>query len=153
MHLCYLVDLDVIVFSVLNFVTLIKKKKGLVRQLQLSCTVCLYSHTFFTLSPRSRLIYRRKKRRTKTYDANVGAIFGCRQVGVAHENLKKLCCYLNMPEPMLSNNNQNILLKLKESAERVAEKSMSLAVSKLRGAADSANVSVSVDRTSQRTLL
>ena len=27
----------------------------------------------------------------------------CRQVGTDHEHLKNLCCYLNMPEPMLSN--------------------------------------------------
>ena len=52
-----------------------------------------------------------------------------------------------MPEPMLSNNYQNISLKLKESAKRVAEKSMSMAASKLRGAADSADVGVSVDET------
>ena len=35
---------------------------------------------------------------------NVRAIYGCRQVGAGHEHLKKLCCYLNMPEPVLSNN-------------------------------------------------
>ena len=48
----------------------------------------------------------------------VRAIYGCRQVGAGREHLKKLCCYLNMPEPMLSSNYQNILLKLKESASR-----------------------------------
>ena len=81
---------------------------------------------------------------------SVRAIYGCRQVGAGHEHLKKLCCYLNMPEPMLSNNYHNISLKLKESAKRVAEKSMSMAASKLRGAADSADVGVSVDGIWQR---
>ena len=76
---------------------------------------------------------------------NVRAIYGCRQVGAGHEHPKKLCCYLNMPESMLPNNYQNILLKLKESAKRVADKSMLMASSKLRGAADSLNVGVSVD--------
>ena len=51
---------------------------------------------------------------------------------------------------MLSNNYKNISLKVKESAKRVAEKSISMAASKLGGAADSADVGVSVDRTWQR---
>ena len=46
---------------------------------------------------------------------------------------------------MLSKNYQNISLKLKVSARHVAEKSMSTAASKLHGAADTADVGVSVD--------
>ena len=80
---------------------------------------------------------------------NVRAIYGCRQVGAGHEHSKKLCCYLNMTESMLSNNCENISLKLKESAKHVTEKSMLMASSKLRGAADSLNVGVSVDETWQ----
>ena len=125
-----------------------KKKKGLARHLQLSCTDCLYSHILFT----SKQIDLPKKNKggQKLFGVNVRAICGCRQVGVGHEHLKKLCCYLNMPEPMLSNNYQNISCKLNESTTRVAEKSMSMAASKLRGAADSADVGVSVDGTWQR---
>ena len=67
----------------------------------------------------NRLIYRRKnKGGQKLYDVNIRAIYECRQVGIGHENLTKLCCYLNMPEPMLSNNYQNISPKLKEAAKR-----------------------------------
>ena len=80
---------------------------------------------------------------------NVRAIYGCRQVGSGHEHSRKLCCYLNMPESMLSNNYQNILLKLKQSTKRVADETMLMALSKLRGAADSVNVGVSVDETWQ----
>ena len=54
-----------------------------------------------------------------------------------------------MPESMLSNNYQNILLKLKQSAKRVADETMLMVLSKLRGAADSVNVGVSVDETWQ----
>ena len=36
-----------------------------------------------------------------------------------HEDWNKLCCYLNIRETMLSNNYQNISLKIKESAKRV----------------------------------
>ena len=61
----------------------------------------------------------------------VRANYGCRQVGAGHDHLKKICCYLNMPEPTLSNNYQNILLNLKESAKCV----------------DSANVGLSVNGT------
>ena len=77
------------------------------------------------------------------------AIYGCRQGGAGHEHLKNLCYFLNMPEHVLSNNDQNILLNLKESAKRVAEKGMSMAASKLRGTVDRANVGVSVDGTWQ----
>ena len=55
-----------------------------------------------------------------------------------------------MPEPMSSTNYQNIVVKLKDSAKRVAERSMSNAASKLRGDAISADVAVSVDGTWQR---
>ena len=51
---------------------------------------------------------------------------------------------------MLSNNYQKISLKLKWSLKRVTEKSISMGASKLRGATDTANVSVSVDGTWQR---
>ena len=93
---------------------------------------------------------KKNKEEQKLYDVSVRAIYGCRQVGAGHEHLKKLCCYLNMPEPMLSNNYQIISLKLKEFAKGVTEKSMSMAAAKLRGAADSTDVGVSVDRTWQR---
>ena len=93
---------------------------------------CLFiNHTFFT----SKQIDppKKNKRGQKLYDVNVRAIYRFRQVGAGHEHLKKLCCYLNMPGHMLLNNCQNISLKLKESAKRVAEKSVSMAASKLRG--------------------
>ena len=81
-----------------------EKKKSLVRHLQLSFTVCLYSHVFFT----STLIdlSKNNKGRQKLYNVNVRAIYGCRQVWAGDEHLKKLCCYLIM-EPLLSNNYQN----------------------------------------------
>ena len=65
---------------------------------------------------------------------NVRAIYGCIQAGAGHEHLKKLCCYLNMTEPMLSNNYQNISHNLREYAKCTKEKSMSMVASKLRGA-------------------
>ena len=65
---------------------------------------------------------------------NVRAIYGCIQAGAGHEHLKKLCCYLNMTEPMLSNKYQNISRKLREYAKCIKEKSMSMAASKLRRA-------------------
>ena len=55
-----------------------------------------------------------------------------------------------MPDPMLSNNYQNISLNLEGSAKRVAKKIISMAASKIRGAADSPSMSVSVDRSWQR---
>ena len=68
-----------------------KKRKGLVRHLQLTCTVCLYSHIFFI----SKQIHLSKKNkgRQKPYDVNVRAIYGCRQDSAGHAHLKKPCFY------------------------------------------------------------
>ena len=76
--LCYLVFLDVMVFNVLNFVTLMKKKKGLAKHLQFSCAVCLYSYAFFTSKQID--LPKKNKGEQKLYDVNVRAICGCRQV-------------------------------------------------------------------------
>ena len=46
---------------------------------------------------------------------------------------------------MLSNNYQNLALKLKEFAKRVTGKSMSAVASTLRGAANTVDVGVSFD--------
>ena len=121
------------------------KKIGLARHLQLSCTVYLYSHKFFTSKQTD--LQKKNKWGQKIYDVNVRAVNGGRQVGTGHEHLNKLCFYLNLPELMLSNNYKNNSLKLKETVKRVTEKSMSIAASKLCEAADSANLAVSVDRT------
>ena len=72
------------VFNVLNFVTSIKKKKGLVGLLKLSSTVFLYSHTFFT--PKQIDLPKKNKGGQRLYDVNVRAIYGCRQVDASHEH-------------------------------------------------------------------
>ena len=110
--------------------------------MQLSYTVCLYNHTFFTLKQID--LKQKNKGGEKLYDLNVRAICGCRQVGVGHEHLKKLCCFLNMPEPTLSKNYQHILLKLGGSAKLSQIKRC------MYGAADTVDVGVSVDETWQR---
>ena len=66
-----------------------EKKKGLARYLRLSCTVCLYNHTFFTSKQID--LPKKKNRGQKLYQVNVRAIYGCRQGGAGHEHLKKLC--------------------------------------------------------------
>ena len=50
-----------------------------------------------------------------------------------------------MPQSILSNNYQNISLKLKESAKHFAEKSIPTVASKLRGAVNAADLGVSID--------
>lgn len=56
-----------------------EKKKGLARQFQLCCSVCLYSHTFFT-SKQTDLSKKSKGRS----DLNVRVIYGCKQVNAGH---------------------------------------------------------------------
>ena len=80
-----------------------EKNKGFVRHSQLSFTVNIV--TFFTSKHFD--LSKNNKGRQKLYDVNVRAIYGCTQVRSGHERFKKLCCYLNIPAPMLSDNNQN----------------------------------------------
>ena len=58
----------------------------MIRYLQLSCTVYLYSRTFFTSTQID--LSKKNKVRQKLYDVKVRAIYGCRQVGAGHEHLK-----------------------------------------------------------------
>lgn len=130
-----------------------EKKKGLARFLMLVCMNCLYEHSFCTskqIENKTKEQQRIKKGGQKLYDINVRAVYGTRQTGIGYEHLKKLCCYLNMPEPMLSRNYSKIIEKLEESAKHVAEESMSNAASSLRGDSEFADVGVSVDGTWQR---
>ena len=66
----------------------------------------------------------------------------CRQIGSGYGHLKKLCCYLNMPEPMRVNNFNKLSNSIKNSVKYVAEESMSAAAAELRGANETADVGV-----------
>ena len=70
------------VFNVLNFVTLMKKERFGKTFICNSVTLfdyIQYNHTFFTSKQISLL--KKKKERQKLYDANIRAIYGCRQAG------------------------------------------------------------------------
>ena len=54
-------------------------------------------------------------------------------VGVGYTPLKELCCYLNMPEPMSSDNYDNISKTVKDVTEVVAEKRMADAAKEVKG--------------------
>ena len=55
-----------------------EKKTGMRRHLQLTCIVCLYSHTFFTLKQVDPP--KKNKGQQKLYNVNIRAIYGSRQV-------------------------------------------------------------------------
>ena len=55
-----------------------------------------------------------------------------RAIGVGYTPLKKLFCYLNMPEPMSSDNYDNILKTVKDVTIVVAEKSMADAAKEVK---------------------
>ena len=125
-----------------------RQKKGLSKQLQLECSACLYIYTFSTSK---RVQFPNEGRGgEKFYDVNARAIYACRQNGNGYEHLKRFCCYMNMPTPMLKNNFQKMSNRLKLSAKHVAEESMSTAAAKSRGDDATADIGVSVDGTWQR---
>ena len=124
-----------------------EKKRGLARYLDLECSSCLYVTRFYT----SKEVERKDGgKRRNMYEVNVRSVYACRQIGSGHEDLKKLCCFLNMPAPMTSDNYDKTSNVLKDSAKVVAEKSMSLAATELRGSEETADVGMSVDGTWQR---
>ena len=57
-------------------------------------------------------------------EVNLRAVYGKRTIGLGYTPLKKLCCYLNMPEPMSSDDYDNITKTVKNVTKVVAEKSM-----------------------------
>ena len=56
-------------------------------------------------------------------EVNLRAVVVCKLLGVGYTPLKKLCCYLNMPEPMSSDDYDNISKTVKDVTKVVAEKS------------------------------
>ena len=98
---------------------ILEKKRGLARYLELECTSCLYVTQFYT----SKNVERKEGGKgRKMYEVNVRSVYGCRQIGSGYNNLKTLCCFLNMPEPMTSDNYDNISNILKNSANVVGRR-------------------------------
>ena len=78
MFLCYLVLLDIQYFKLCD----INEKRKVWQDIYLqpvALFVYQYSYTFFTSKQIDLL--KKNKGRQKLYDANIGAIYGCRQVG------------------------------------------------------------------------
>ena len=97
-----------------------EKKMGLASYLQLKCASCLYTKAFYTSQ---QVNVPENKGGPKPCDINIRTVYACRQVGVGHKHLEKLCNYLNMPPPMTKNNYTKITQRLKLSAKHVAEDS------------------------------
>ena len=83
-------------------------------------------------------------------EVNLRAVYDMRAIGVGYAPLKKSCCYLNMPEPMSSDNYDNISKTVKDVTKVAVEKSMADAVKEVKGKSEVAETSVSVDGTWQK---
>ena len=107
-----------------------EKKRCLARYLQLKCSSCLYVTEFCT----SKTVQRKQRGKGRNmYEINIPSVYGFRQIGSGYHHLKKLCCILDMLEPMRADNYRNISNSLQESAKLVAENSMaSAAVAQMR---------------------
>ena len=120
-----------------------EKKTGMRRHLQLTCTVCLYSHTFFTLKQVDPP--KKNKGQQKLYNVNIRAIYGSIQVDCWSWRFKETL--LLFKYTMLSNNYQNISLKIKESAKCVVREKCVNSHVQITGSGRTVNVGVSVDGT------
>ena len=98
------------------------KKKGLARLMYLKCNSCTHVKEFYTSKnvPNDS----EQKGGGKFMEVNLRAVYGMQAIGVGYTPLKKLCCYLNIPEPMSSDNYDNISETVKDVTKVVAEKSM-----------------------------
>ena len=97
----------------------------------LKCNSCTYVKEFYT----SKTIERNdseQKGGGKFMEVNLRAVYGMQAFGVGYTPLKKLCCYLNMPEPMSSDNYDNISKTVKDITKVVAEKSMADAAKEVK---------------------
>ena len=52
-------------------------------------------------------------------EVNLRAVYGMRAIWEGYTPLKKLCCYLNMPEPMSSDNYDNISKTVKDVTKKL----------------------------------
>ena len=126
-----------------------EKKKGLARYFQLQCTVCPYTKDFCSSKQINRTTGNNKGG-GKFMEVNLRAVYGMREIGMGHTPLKKLCSFMNMPEPMSNDNFDNITKTLKDVTKVVTEKSMTDASKELRGDEETMEASVSVDGTWQK---
>ena len=69
----------------------------------------------------------------KIYRVQPSCSGGMRAIGVGYTPLKKLCCYSNMPEPMSSDNYDNLSKTINDVTKVVAEKSMADAAKEVKG--------------------
>ena len=86
----------------------------------------------------------------KHMEINLHSVYGMRSIGAGHASLGKLCCHLNMPEPMKCKNYDKLSNTLRDAVKIIAERSMVDVVEELRGENETADASVSVDGTWQR---
>ena len=108
------------------------KKKGLVRLRYLKCNSYTYVKEFYT-SKKIEHNYSEQKGGGKFMEVNLHAVYGMQAIVVGYTPLTKLCCYFNMPEPMSSDNYDNISKTVKDVTKVVAEKSMADAAKEVKG--------------------
>ena len=60
----------------------------------------------------------------QSFDVNNRAVLAAKNIGIAHEGLKKFAAVMNMAPPMNQSAYKQTETKIKEAAELVAEKSM-----------------------------
>ena len=91
----------------------INEKKKVWQNICNSVALFVYIATHF--SPRNRLIYRRKTKEDKNFMMWMLELFvDVDKLVLIH--LKKLCCYLNMPEPRLSKTTKIFCLNWKSQS-------------------------------------
>ena len=106
------------------------KKKGLARLMYLKCNSCTYVKEFHT----SKNVMILSKKGEESLWRSIFVQWWYASIwGRIYTPLKKLCCYLNMPEPMSSDNYDNISKPVKDVTKVVAEKSMADAAKDVKG--------------------
>ena len=110
------------------------KKKGLSRYLCIKCNNCDFNCHFYS----SKTVGDNK------FDVNIRMVYRMIAIGRGYSPLKRLCGYLDLPEPMTVNNYDKLSKSIKAVTKNVAEWSMLDASKVLKGEMDTADAAVFV---------
>ncbi|XP_065650235.1 uncharacterized protein LOC136078392 [Hydra vulgaris] len=121
------------------------KKQGLACELSIICLKCKYQNDFYT----SKLINKKGN-----FDISNRTVYTMRTLGIGHSGIKRFTTLMNMPKPMTPKNYDKLVLKITNITEKVAQETMTDAVSDIRLQCQDINeildVGVSCDGTWQR---
>ena len=105
------------------------KKSGLAKKLFLKCCSCGEINAFYTSKMNVKVT--RKTQRLSPFEVNTRFMIAMRMLGKGLKGMQTFCGNMNMTAPMKQNTYTNLLNKIKEAVDLVAENSMKTAAEEI----------------------